>query len=145
MSRVSKKFINKDFEKELEEHLSFIVSSLSDKKEINVFLNEFLTDEEKKMLGKRLILYALLYRGFSNSDINSALSMSFETIRWYKEVYNDKSEVFKKIINKIIKREKSKEFWKKIDKILEPLALALESKTNMRSRARFASGDFWKE
>jgi len=142
MGRVSKKVINKDLEEELEEHLSFVISNLSNQKEKNVFLNEFLTDEEKRMLGKRLILYMLLYRGFTSSDINSSLSMSFETIRWYKQIYGNKSEVFKKIIDKIIKREKSKEFWKKIDKILKPVTLALESKTNMKSRARFATGDF---
>lgn len=142
MSRVSKKFINKALEEELENHLTFIISSLSDKKEINVFLNEFLTDEEKKMLGKRLILYMLLYRGFSSVDINNALSMSYETIRWYKEAYGDKPYAFKKIVDKLIRREKSKELWKKLDKILEPLSLALQSKTNMKARAKFATEDF---
>lgn len=142
MSRVSKKFINRDLETELEDHLSYIIASLSDKKEINIFLREFLTEEEKKMLGKRLVLYMLLYRGFSSSKINSILSMSFETIRWYKQIYNNKPEIFRRIIDKIIKREKSKEFWKKMDAILEPVSLAMQAKTNMKARAKFASGNF---
>ena len=145
MSRVSKKPISKELENELEEQLSFIISSLSDKNQINTFLTEFLTVEEKKMLGKRLVLYMLLYREFSNSDINNFLSMSYETIRWYKEIYQNKSEVFKKTVNKLIDRAKRKEFWQKIDRALEPLDLALRAKTDMKARARFASGDFWKE
>ena len=56
MGRVSKRVINKDLERELEQQLTFIVSSLTDNNEISLFLNEFLTREEKIMLGKRLVL-----------------------------------------------------------------------------------------
>ena len=145
MGRVSKKFINQKFQLELEDQLSFIIQSLTSKTEISSFLNEFLTDEEKIMLGKRLVLYMMLYKNFTSSQIHTALSMSHETIRWYKEIFGNKSEVFRNTIERLIKREKSKEFWQKIDKILEPFALALEAKTNMKARAKLASGDFWKD
>lgn len=145
MGRVSKRVINKELQKELEDQLSFIISSLVDKNEINLFLDEFLTREEKIMLGKRLILYVLLYKGFTSTQIHNILGMSFETIRWYKEIYEDKTEVFKKQIDKLIKRERNIEFWKKVEKVLEPFALALEAKSNMKARAKLASGDFWKE
>ena len=145
MGRVSKKNINQKFQIELEEQLSFIIQSLTGKTEISSFLNEFLTTEEKIMLGKRLVLYMMLYKNFTSSQIHAALSMSYETIRWYKEVFGNKSEVFRNTIERLIKREKSKEFWLKIEKILEPFALALEAKSNMKARAKLASGDFWKE
>ena len=145
MGRVSRRKINKDLEKELEEQLSFIISSLTNKEEINVFLNEFLTKEEKLMLGKRLILYMLLYRGLTNTQINNIISVSHETTRWYREVFGRKPEIFKKKVERLISREKSKELWKKIEMILEPISLALEAKTNMKARATLASGDFWKE
>lgn len=145
MGRVSKRTINKDLENELGEQLSFIIYSLTDKEEINVFLNEFLTREEKLMLGKRLVLYMLLYKGLTNTQINSVLSISHETTRLYRELFGKKPEVFKKTVDRLIKREKTQELWKKIEKIFEPLALALEAKTNMRSRAKLASGDFWKD
>lgn len=144
MGRVSKRALNKELEKELEEQLSFIISSLSNKEEIDIFLKEFLTKEEKIMLGKRLILYMLIYKGFTSSQINSVLSMSYETIRWYREIFESKPEIFKKNIKKLIDRKKSKELWEKVGRILEPLALAMAAKTDMKARARLASGDFWK-
>lgn len=143
MGRVSKRGINRKLEEELEDQLSFTISSLTDKDEINTFLNEFLTKEEKIMLGKRLLLYMLLYKGFTNTQINSILSLSHETTRWYRNLFNTKPEIFKKIIERLLKREKAQKFWKKIEKILEPVGLALEARTNMKARARLASGDFW--
>lgn len=144
MGRVSRKAINKDLKEELEEQLSFLISSLNSKEEVNTFLEEFLTEEEKTMLGKRLILYVLLYKGLTATQIHNLLSMSYETIRWYREIFDNKSLSFKKYLKKLIKREKSKEFWNKVEKILEPFALAMEAKSNMRARAKLASGDFWR-
>jgi len=60
----------------------------------------------------------------------------------YKEKWKNGGEKYKKTIQKIAKREKTKEFWKKIEKLLKPLELALESKTNMKARAKFATGDW---
>lgn len=145
MGRVSKRKINKDLERDLQEQLSFIVVSLTNKEEVNIFLDEFLTDEEKLMLGKRLILYMLLYKGLTNTQINNALSVSHETTRWYREIFERKPDAFKKTLERLIKREKSQELWKKIESILEPFSLALSAKTNMKARAKLASGDFWKE
>lgn len=145
MGRVSKKLINQKFQIELEEQLSFIIQALTSKTEISSFLNEFLTIEEKIMLGKRLVLYMMLYKNFTSSQIHISLSMSYETIRWYKEVFKNKSEVFRSTIERLIKRENSQEFWQKIEKMLEPFALALNAKSNMRARAKLASGDFWKD
>ncbi len=143
MGRVSRKIINRDLQSELEEQLSFIVSSLSNKEEIEKFLTEFLTREEKVMLGKRLLLYMMLYKDFPTSKIYSSLSMSRETIRWYKQVFEGKSQVFKKVIEKLIKRERNRMLWAKIEKILEPMSLAMQAKSNMKARAKLASGDFW--
>ncbi len=145
MGRVSKRKINKDLERDLEEQLSFIIVSLTAKEDVSVFLDEFFTKEEKTMLGKRLILYMLLYKGLSNVQINAALSVSHETTRLYREFFEKKPEVFKKLLERLIKREKTQELWKKIEKVLEPFKLALESKSNMKSRWKLASGDFWKE
>lgn len=145
MGRVSKRAINRDLARELEDQLSFIISSLTDREEIAVFMNEFLTKEEKTMLGKRLILYMLLYRGLSNTQISAALSVSHETTRLYREFFEKKPEVFKKLLERLIRREKTKELWRKIEKIIEPFALVLEAKTNMKARAKLASGDFWKD
>ena len=142
MGRVSKQIINKELIEDLEEQLSFIIVSFKTDQETSSFLNEFLTKEEKMMLGKRLALYMMLYKGMTSKQIHDSLSMSFETIRWYKQVYENKPDTFKKEIEKLINREKSKELWKKIEKILKPIDLAMKARNDMRARAKFASGDF---
>lgn len=144
MGRVSRRSMNKGLQTELEEQLTFIISSLTNKDEVGLFLNEFLTKEEKIMLGKRLILYMLLLKGLTSKQIHASLAMSFDTIRWYKEMFDTKPDVFRKIVEKMLKRERNKELLEKIEKILEPFALALDARVDMRSRARLASGDFWK-
>lgn len=143
MSRVSKKPLHKKMQQELEEQLLIIISSLTKKQQTNAFLDEFLTKEEKLMLGKRLILYMLLYKGWSNTDIHTILSTSYETIRWYKEVYENKSEEFKDMIQKLSKKEEGHTLLEKFEKILEPVALALQAKSSMKARAKLMNGDFW--
>ena len=69
--------------------------------------------------------------------------MSYETIRWYKAMFIHKPQLFKKNVEKLIAREKSQEFWQKIEKILEPFELVMKAKTDMRARAKLAQGDFW--
>lgn len=142
MTRISRRHTDKELLKESEEQLTSIIYSLTNKQEINGFLDEFLTKEEKVMLGKRLILYMLLYKGFTSSQIHDALSMSYETIRWYRHIYEMKPALFKQNIEKLIRREKAKELWSKIERALKPLSLALEAKSNMRARSKLLSGDY---
>lgn len=142
MGRVSKRPLDKELEKEIEEQLLFTVVSLTDKERANSFLSEFLTSEEKKMLGKRLLLYVMLYKGLTNTEIYTILSMSHETIRWYKQVYEAKEEIFKKQIEILIKRERAKNLWNKVEALLRPFDLALQSKRNMKARAKLLHGDF---
>ena len=145
MGRVSKRVIGDRLREEIDEQLSFTISSLVNKDEVGAFLNEFLTKEEKVMFGKRLVLYMFLQKGFSNTQVTSLLSMSHETVRWHREVSGNKSEAFIKIIERLMKRQSAKELWKKIEKILEPFKLALEAKNNMKARVKLAGGDFWKD
>ena len=145
MGRVSKKVIDKIFLDQIEDQLSFLIESLNNRNGINEFMNEFLTREEKIMLGKRLILYMMLYKGMTSKQIHNSLGMSLETIHWYKQTYDSKSELFRKNIEKLIKRERTKKMWLQVERILEPVSLALDSKTNMKARAKLFSGDFWKK
>ena len=145
MSRVSKKPLHRKMKAELEEQLLVIISSLTNKQQTNAFLDEFLTKEEKLMLGKRLILYMLLYKGWSNTDIHTILSMSYETIRWYSHILNNKPEFFKDMIKKLSMRQEGNNLLQKLEKILEPISLAMQSRTSMKARAKLMHGDFWNE
>ncbi|MCL4416709.1 MAG: Trp family transcriptional regulator [Actinobacteria bacterium] len=142
MPRVSKfKLGQKELER-INKNLSYLISSLNKSEAIESFLDEFLTKEEKTMLAKRLVLFIFLKRNYPPSVIRSALNLSYETIRIYQNQLNLKSKSFHELVEKLIRREQTKELFEKIDKLLKPLSLVLESKSNMKSRAKFLSGDY---
>ncbi|MBI2032712.1 MAG: hypothetical protein HYV38_02755 [Candidatus Levybacteria bacterium] len=131
----------KKFE-EINYHLLLLISSLDKTDEIEKFLNGFLTKEEKIMLTKRLVLFMMLKRDYSSSVIQNALHVSYETVRSYQNQLSSKDSNFHIIIDRLIKRQETKELFQKIDEMLKPLKLAFDSKRNMKSRAKFASGDW---
>ncbi|MBI2326899.1 hypothetical protein HYU92_01125 [Candidatus Curtissbacteria bacterium] len=127
---------------EIREYFSFLIASLNNSGEIENFLDGFLTDEEKVMLSKRLVLLMMLKRGYLSGEIASVLSMSYESIRTYKNLLVTRNNQFHKTIKILVKRDGAKEFWQKVDKILKPLDLALRSGTDMKARAKLYSGDW---
>ena len=142
MSRISKFHLSQNQLQEIKEHFAFLVSSLTNANEIENFFEEFLTKEEKIMLTKRLVLFMMLKRGFLPDSIQSALHVSYETVRTYQNQLKYKNSSFHQTIEKLLKRENVINFFKKIGKILKPVDLALKSKTNMKARAKFASGNW---
>lgn len=142
MPRVSRKILNKEINNELKENFASLISSLQNPKDIEQFFNDFLTKEENIMLSKRLMLHLLLENNYRSVEIQSILGVSKETIRVHKQTWEKGGEMYRKIINKIANRRKIKLFLQAIDKKLQPLELVLQSKTNMKARAKFLSGDY---
>lgn len=140
MPRVSRRQVNATVHGELEENFAFLISSLYKSTEIKQFFQDFLTDEEKMMLTKRLMLHLMLEQGYGQSQIKTVLNMSRETIRVHKRIWEKGSTTYKLMIKKIAKREKIKQFWKTVEKILQPINLALQAKTNMQARAKLMTG-----
>ena len=144
MPRTSKFKLDKNKLNEINSHLTHMVSSLTNKAETESFLENFFTKEEKVMLAKRLVLFMMLKKKYSPSIIKDALHLSYETVRIYQNQFESKNDIFQKTIEKLIKRQESQELFKKINKILKPIDLAIRSRNDMRARAKFASGD-WTE
>ena len=142
MTRVSRRKLHPKKIEEIREYFSFLIASLNNSVEIENFLDGFLTNEEKIMLSKRLVLLMMLKRGYLPSDIESILSMSYESVRTYKNLLPMRNNQFQKTIERLVKKEEAREFWQKVDKILKPLDLALRSGTDMRARAKLYSGDW---
>ncbi|RJP47583.1 MAG: hypothetical protein C4584_00325 [Armatimonadetes bacterium] len=142
MPRASKVRLEEKELKNLTEHFCYLVSSLTNSTEAENFLHEFLTKEEKIMLTKRLVLFMMLKRNYPDPIIKGALKISYETIRTYKNQFPSKNEEFQKTINKLVNRERAKELFEKLNKLLKPLDLALQSKSNMKARSKFASGNW---
>lgn len=142
MPRVSKRPLNKEINIELKGNFSSLISSLQNPREIEKFLNDFLTKEENLMLAKRLMLHLLLDNKYKSLEIQSILGVSKETVRVHKSSWEKSGETYRKIINKIANRRKVKLFLQAIEKKLRPLELVLQAKTNMKARAKFLSGDY---
>ena len=142
MPRASKKPVDKSLDQELREHYVDLISFLQKSSEVEGFFNQFLTKEEKVMLGKRLMLHLMLEKGYKPEQISPSLSISQETVRIHKFVWQNGSGVYKEILRKIAQKDKTKEFWRKIEEKLKPLDLAMRARHDMRARAKLASGDW---
>ena len=142
MPRASRKPVNKEIRKELSDNFAFLISSLSSASDINNFFETFLSDEEKTMLTKRLMIHLMLENHYEALQIAAVLGVSKETIRTHKIIWMIGGGVYKRVITKIAKREKTKQFWKKVETALQPLDLMLKAKTNMKARAKLLSGDY---
>lgn len=142
MPRTSKFRLDQIELEKLSSHLLYLISSIKNEKEADKFLENFLTKEEKIMLAKRLVLFILIKKGYGPSVVQSTLHVSYETVRTYKNYLSSKDKSFHNILNKLIMRQETLDLFKKIDKLLKPIELFLKSKSNMKSRAKFASGDW---
>lgn len=142
MPRISRSKLDKTNLQEITDHFSYLISSLTQAKDIEKFFVDFLTKEEKIMLAKRLVLFMMIKKGYESVVIQQALQMSYETVRTYSNQLSGKNNVFLSVVDKMLSRQKTKEFWRKLDRVLKPIELALNSKRNMKARAKFISGDF---
>ena len=80
MPRVSPRPIKKEIEKEITANLGWVFSQLKSEPAAKDFLDDFLTDEERLMLAKRLAVIYLLKEGFSYGKISEALKITPVTI-----------------------------------------------------------------
>jgi uncharacterized protein YerC len=136
MPRASKKYLTRNVESELKDHFAFLITSLQNSREIEHFFYDFLSKEEKVMLAKRLMLHLMLEREYKVSEISSVLGITRETIRVHRQVWIRGGTTYKKILQKIARREQTKEFWKKINQALNPIELVLHTKTNKKARIK---------
>lgn len=140
MPRASRLPINPTLNKDLEESFSDLISSLSKKSDIHLFLNDFLTKEEKTMLFKRLMLHLMLEKGFKSSEIQATLGIKYETIRVHKNNWERGNDVYKSILRSIASKQKARLIFKRIEKMFSKLDLSIKARSDMQARAKFATG-----
>ncbi len=131
-----------DIKGELQDNFAFLISSLSSSTDIEQFFETFLTDEEKTMLTKRLMLYLMFENKYTSAEIARVLGFSRETVRTHRYVWGKSNKKYRQIIASVSKRRKTKIFWSKVERALKPLELALQAKSNMKARAKLLSGDY---
>ena len=142
MTRVSRHKLHHDTSAGITDHFLYLITSLTNQKESENFFESFLTKEEKIMLAKRLVLFMMLKKDYPPNVIQSALHVSYETVRTYSLQFTNKNSLFQQTIERILQRERTRKFWQKIEKSLNPLELFLQAKSNMRARRKLLSGDY---
>jgi len=85
MVNVSTKRLTEKDIKILSEQLLKLFSSLKTREAISSVLGELLTDSEKVMLAKRLVIIKMLYAGESQYKIRKILGASSETVNYWNE------------------------------------------------------------
>lgn len=104
MPRASKNnIIGEKHAEKLEKDLYSLVSSM-DSASLNAFMKDFLSDEERVMLSKRLEVYIMLHSELDVQTISTALSVSRETVRTHRTKRRMHRKAFHEIISGIIKR-----------------------------------------
>lgn len=118
MPRASKNPISKDIKKEIEEAFSwFLVNEINNSSKVSMFLEDFLTSEERLMLSKRLFIGYLILSGIPHRDICKVLKVSSWTVH-SATLRLEGKKGYREVIEKLARREKTKEFIKKIEGII---------------------------
>jgi len=115
MTLVSRRLLNKDVEKRIND--LFIQAIVDLNKEIDVveFLEEFLSPTEKIILSKRLAIAFLLVKKYDYDAIKETLKVTSATISKVNLWMKYKGKGYYKVINIINSSEKWQEFWNKMD------------------------------
>ena len=131
MPRASKQLLENKLWTQIQKAFIDILSSQGESN-LNAFLSEFFTREEKIMFPKRLAVYLLILNGYADSEIKELLKISYETVRTLRVSLETKSENFKKNLKMRTKFERPRPK----NKFLKMISIALEAKSNVKERAK---------
>ncbi len=104
MPRSSRASLSDETINELESQFYEFLNALSPD-ERKKFFAEFLTNEEKMMMYKRLALYWCLLEGYSLAKIQQMIGVTHDTTRVYNKRKNTLSEDFKNLVGRIGKAD----------------------------------------
>ncbi|GAF99159.1 unnamed protein product [marine sediment metagenome] len=119
MPQVSKKVLDKNVSKKIQDIFLETLSNLKNKDEANQFMYDLLTPTERVMLGKRLAITLMIFKGYAHRDISEALKVSTSTISIITDWLRHEGQGYRQVIKKIIKKEKLRALWYKIDYYLK--------------------------
>lgn len=114
MPQVSKIRLSKKTEKDLINSLTLVLSSISKKEDMLLFVDSLLTDTEKLMLAKRLAVIAFINNELTDSQISNALNITRMTVGKLRYFYEGRGKKGYSIALNKINRDKNLQEFKKI-------------------------------
>lgn len=109
--------MDRQFQLEMRAAFRWLISQLNKEEAVQVFIKDFLTEEEQLMLSKRLFVGYLIESGLDYREISHLMKVSAATVSKAKE-WLERRPGYLGIVKLLIKREKDIEFDKKLNRIL---------------------------
>ena len=129
MTHVSRRKLPAKTRQQILDGLLFVLTNIKSGKEMEQFLDAFLSETEKIMLAKRLAIVFLLEEGIEEMEIAETLNVTQATVSRIKLWYETKGKGYKIAIKKLRKQKLLNE--------LKTLALKLATKTIRHAGGRF--------
>ncbi len=97
------------------------LSSLSSPRTVNIFMGDLLSPTEQTMLAKRLAIAYMLQKGYTQRDITHTLRVGLATVSKISLIMQTKNNGYTMIMSHLLKLEKTKDFFAKLDVKLDKL------------------------
>ena len=120
MPHVSKNKLDQATIYKISDKLFKVISRLKHEKEVSQFFSDLLTKTERVMLAKRLAVVIMLESNYPFRIISQALKVSESTISAMKDRFDRGGDGYRLVIKRLEKEKFWKDFFKSIEKILQP-------------------------
>lgn len=128
MTRVSKRYLQKNIEKRMFQIFWQSFIDLKSEKDTIEFCQDLLSEAEKVMLAKRLAIVVLLEKGWKYEDISRILKVSTSTINAVRVKLSYLGQGYRKAVNNILKREEISSFFANLSNSLATIAYPIKGR-----------------
>ena len=118
MSQVSKRVLSPSIQERLFQNFWDMFADIKSAKDIQIFLEDFLSPTEKVMLAKRMTIAILFAKGHDHRSISSMLKVSTSTINNIAKFLQAKTPGYELLIKKYSQKEATKELLKDLERTL---------------------------
>lgn len=115
MPQVSRRRLEKDVQVRIQELFYDAFKHAQSNNSLSNFVNDLLTDTEKKMVSKRLAIAYLLLQEYPYRVIADLLKVSTTTVGRVKLVLDEKGAGYRSVLIKMAKQQEFQEKWSKIE------------------------------
>ena len=116
MSQVSKRMLSPNIQERLFQNFWEMFADIKKVKDVQTFLEDFLSPTEKIMLAKRMAIAILFSKGYDHRTISSMLKVSTTTVNNIARYLNVKSPGYQLLIKKYARKEAIKEFVQELER-----------------------------
>lgn len=110
MSQVSKRMLLPSIQERLFQNFWEMFADIKNTRDVQTFLDDFLTPTEKVMLAKRMTIAVLFSKGHDHRSISSMLKVSTTTVNTIAKFLSLKTPGYQLLIKKYLQKESTKEF-----------------------------------